>query len=247
MIVSIHQPNLFPWLGFFDKMACSDVFVLLDTVPFTKGGFQNRVQLKGSNGAQYLTVPVITKGRLGQLTHDVAINNLNQWKKDHPNTFMCLYRGTPGYDQLMSKLEQLYVPSYDKLVDFTIPGILLLKQELDIATGIIRASDLGITGNGSQLLCDLVCAVGGKVYISGPSGKAYLDEKAFEHRGIRVQYHQFQVFGYPQRFGDFGGGLSALDYLFNQPDLSLWRKRETYLHQADGDPARNRRGGANPC
>ena len=50
MIVSIHQPNLWPWLGFFDKMAASDLFILLDTVPFTKGGFQNRVQLKGPMG-----------------------------------------------------------------------------------------------------------------------------------------------------------------------------------------------------
>ena len=43
MIVTIHQPNFAPWTGYFDKMTKADVFVLLDTVPFTKGGFQNRV------------------------------------------------------------------------------------------------------------------------------------------------------------------------------------------------------------
>jgi hypothetical protein len=29
-VVAIHQPNFLPWLGFFDKLARADVFVLLD-------------------------------------------------------------------------------------------------------------------------------------------------------------------------------------------------------------------------
>ena len=36
MIVSIHQPQYFPYLGFFHKLARSDVFVALDTVQFLR-------------------------------------------------------------------------------------------------------------------------------------------------------------------------------------------------------------------
>jgi len=225
MLVAIHQPNLFPWLGFFDKMARVDIFILLDTASFTKGGFQNRVQLKDPNGAQWLTVPVMKRGRFGQLTLDVEINNLTRWTRDHLNTFMTLYHKTPGYDHLMPKLERLYTTQYTRLVDFTIPGIFLIRQELDIRTSIIRASELGATGSGSEFLCDLVTSVGGRVYLSGPSGRQYLDGSMFERRGIRVEYHEFRIFQYPQRFGGVIGGLSALDYLFNQPDLLLWRSR----------------------
>ena len=79
MIVTIHQPNFVPWTGYFDKMVRADVFVLLDTVPFTKGGFQNRVKVKGHDGPQWLTVPVHTKGKLGQLTTEVETNEARPW------------------------------------------------------------------------------------------------------------------------------------------------------------------------
>ena len=91
MIVTIHQPNFAPWTGYFDKMTKADVFVLLDTVPFTKGGFQNRVKIKGPGGPQWLTIPVHTKGRLGQLTRDVETNELKPWRGDHVKTLQTLY------------------------------------------------------------------------------------------------------------------------------------------------------------
>ena len=40
-VAAIHQPNFLPWLGFFHKMAVADVFILLDSVPFTKNSFQD--------------------------------------------------------------------------------------------------------------------------------------------------------------------------------------------------------------
>ena len=46
MIVTVHQPEHLPWLGFFDKMRQADVFVLLDTTQFAKDDFQNRNRIK---------------------------------------------------------------------------------------------------------------------------------------------------------------------------------------------------------
>lgn len=224
-MVAIHQPNLFPWLGFFDKMAQVDVFVLLDNVPFSKGGYQNRVQVKGSSGPVWLTVPVITKRRLGQNTMDVQINSTVGWQRMHLATLTAAYGRAPGFGKLMTRLQHVYSGSFIRLVDFTIPGILCLKELLGITTTIVLASELGVSGSGSSLLCEMVRRVGGTAYLSGPSGRNYLDISPFEQQGVEVAYHAFEPFEYPQRFGSFVPGLSALDYLANDPDTALWRAR----------------------
>lgn len=226
MIVTIHQPNLYPWLGFFDKMLQADLFISLDNVPFTKRGFQNRVQLKGAGGPQWLTLPVSSKGKYGQITGEVEISDEQPWSKSHLKTLELCYKATPYFPAVYPQIEEIYRNwSGTSMVEFNLLGISLIKELLGIETGIVSAQALGIQGTSSELLSDLVYAVGGTVYLSGPSGRQYLDETVFEKKGIRVAYHRFDSFTYPQRFGEFAGGLSALDYLFNAADVPLSERR----------------------
>ena len=49
MKITIHQPEHFPYLGFFQKMESADLFVILDDVQYTKNNFQNRNKFKNKN------------------------------------------------------------------------------------------------------------------------------------------------------------------------------------------------------
>lgn len=219
--VAIHQPNLFPWLGFFDKMAGADRFIFLDTVPFTKGGYQHRVQIKTSAGAPWLTAPVLTKGKLGQLTKDVCLDGARAWRQSHGEALRHAYGKAPAYGSRAPAISRVYSQAPDNLVAFALPGIVLLMQWLGLTTPTLMASEFATAGlSGSALLADLVLAVGGTTYVSGPSGRAYLDEEMFRNQGVRVEYKDFNPFNYPQRFGPFAPGLSALDFVFNVPDAA---------------------------
>ena len=59
-VVAIHQPNFFPWLGYFNKIARADVFILHDNVQFPKTGgtWMNRVRILVNGGPSWLTMPV---------------------------------------------------------------------------------------------------------------------------------------------------------------------------------------------
>ena len=62
MIVTIHQPEHLPWLGFFNKADQADLLVLLDVVQYRKDYFQNRNRILNQHGPIWLTVPVRVAG-----------------------------------------------------------------------------------------------------------------------------------------------------------------------------------------
>ncbi|WP_102126289.1 WbqC family protein [Deinococcus planocerae] len=222
MLVTIHQPNFLPWLGFFDKMADADLLVVLDHVGFEKGGYQNRVRVKGPSGEQWLTAPVNTAGRCGAPIHEVELNHRTPWGRNHRLTLRQFYGKTPGYAAQEELLETLYGGRPERLVDFTVPALGHLAGALGVSTPVVLASSLGVGGRRSELLCALVREVGGTAYLSGPSGRDYLDEEVFRRHGIEVHYHSFRPFAYPQPFGPFAPAMSTLDYLFNDPSREAW-------------------------
>ena len=81
--VCIHQPDFLPWLGFFDRLTQSDVFVVLDNVQFLRRGWHHRDKIKASNGEMWLTVPVKKSGRYEQLINQTEIENSTHWQDQH--------------------------------------------------------------------------------------------------------------------------------------------------------------------
>ena len=63
MRVVILQPSYLPWLGYFDQLYKSDVFVLYDDVQYDKHGWRNRNRIKTDKRPLWLTVPVLTHGQ----------------------------------------------------------------------------------------------------------------------------------------------------------------------------------------
>ena len=73
-IIVIHQPDLIPWIGFFDRLIKSDIFVVLDNVQYIRRGWHHRDKIKTASGSTWLTVPVKKKGRYEQLINEVEID-----------------------------------------------------------------------------------------------------------------------------------------------------------------------------
>jgi hypothetical protein len=216
VIVAAHQPNFAPWLGFFDKARHCDVLVLLDTVQFIKRGYQNRTRIKTASGSQWLTVPVISKGRYDQATRDVEIDETARWRQAHLRTLRTILARAPHRDALMDLVEPFY--SWDdvhKLVKLNIALLRTVAERLDIGTRLVLASELEAVGSSTALMVSLTRAAGGDVYLSGPTGRKYLEPELFAAAGLELRYHEFTSFEYPQLHGGFVPGLSCFDYIAN--------------------------------
>ena len=116
MKVSIHQPNYLPWLGFFNKISQSDVYVVFDDVQYPMGkDFHNRNQIKTNNGKTWLTIPVIGKSERRKF-NEIQIKD-NGWNEKHLNNIKNFYGKTKYFNDYYPDLEKFYTKTYDKLID----------------------------------------------------------------------------------------------------------------------------------
>jgi WbqC-like protein family len=223
LIVSAHQPNFAPWLGFFDKAWHSDVLVLLDTVQFIKRGYQNRSRIKAAGGPQWLTVPVVSKGRYDQATRDVEIDETARWRPVHLRTLQTVLARAPHRDALLEVIEPIYArDDVHRLVELNVALIRAVAERLGLPTRVVLASELDVSGSSTRLMLNLTRAVGGGTYLSGPTGRRYLEPELFAANGVALRYHEFTPFEYPQLHGAFEPGLSCFDYIANA-GFTRWR------------------------
>jgi len=218
-VVTIHQPNYLPWIGFFQKMALGDIFVILDTVQFSKDSYTQRTKIRTKEGWVWLTIPVERKYYFRPI-NEVCLPRNEKWKKKHKIAIISNYAKAPFFDK--NFVDQYYCNGITKLQEFNEFGIFYLKDKFGIETKVVRASELGINEGlkSTELLIEIVKRVGGDVYISGVSGKNYLEEEKFEKEGIEIRYFEFKPFEYPQRWEGFEPYMSAIDLLFNIGDKS---------------------------
>ncbi len=217
--VAIHQPEHLPWLGYLDKARKADRFIFLDTVAFKKNYFENRNRIRTDQGWAWLTVPILIKGRFGQAFTGVEINNQARWAEVYFRTIRQNYAKAPFWKAYERPLEELILRPWQRLVDFNLALIRFLFDAFGIRTATTRASELDVSGKKGELLLDICRKTGAGVYLSGPSGRDYLDESIFNAAGIGVEYHAFTHPEYRQMHTPFLPGMSSLDLLLNEgPD-----------------------------
>ena len=223
MKVSINQPAYLPWLGYFHRIAISDLHVVLDQVQFEKNSVTNRNKIRTSKGWSWLTVPIRTKGKFGALEiNTIEIDNSTNWAEKHWKTICQYYGKTPFFDQYFSELARIYGRSWDRLTDLTNEMDAYFMQEvLKITTPLRYGSELCSKGKKDDLVLNICLDVGATTYLSGPFGRDYLDEEKFFQAGIKIEYHDYVHPVYPQHYQPFEPFLSTLDLIMNCGDKSL--------------------------
>jgi hypothetical protein len=222
MLVAIHQPCFFPWLGYLDRMAEADLFVILDHVQFERRNYQNRTMVRLEDEARWLTVPVVQLSQkekiIDKMVDNPADTTGTRWWG--PNSFATLkyaYRKAPFFELYAKELQEIFHARWEKLLDLDMATLEFLRSKLEITTPLVRSSTLGPDGQRSELLLDICQKVGASAFLGGLGGsRTYLNKDAFDAAGMGVQWQEFKHPIYPQQGGgEFIKGLSALDVLFN--------------------------------
>jgi len=223
-VVSIIQPAYLPWLGYFDRVAKSDLLVVLDHVEMDKSSrtkFANRNRIRTPSAWSWLTVPVRTKGNF----NSVPIKNLpivqdSDWCRKHWNSIHANYARSSNFEEHSTFFKELYERKW-KYLDPLISEINdYLLHAFDISTKVVRSSELDPQETKSDLILELCHKVGAELYISGPFGRGYLDRAAFLNANIDLRFHDYPHPEYRQIFDGFEPYMSAIDLLFNHGSTS---------------------------
>jgi hypothetical protein len=226
--VVVLQPGYLPWLGFFDQLARADVFVLLDDVQYTKNDWRNRNRIKSSTGEpQWLTVPVLHRGRSTQLIKDAEITSDSRWAHSHLQAIRSNYARAPFFDLLFPVLKEVLSRPWRWLCELDRALIESLARLLGIDTPLLNASELPrFPGSSTERLVAIVRHLGGDRYLTGDAARSYLDLELFREAGITLEWQSYHHPRYPQLHGDFVPYLSVADLIFNLGPESLAMLRD---------------------
>lgn len=216
MRITIHQPEHMPWLGLLDKISDADLFVALDTVQFRTNYFQNRNRIRTASGWAWITMPVCRPRHIP--ISEVRIDFEGEHLQRYLNVLEGSYRHAPYFRELRPAVRTLLESAGERLVPVNMRIIEFLLDYLSIGTPVVLASDLGLPPivGGTAVTHAISVAVGATTYLSGPSGRDYLDVRPFEESGIRVEYHEFRHPEYRQLHGEFLPAMASIDLLLNE-------------------------------
>ena len=208
------QPNYLPWLGYFDMLARSDIFVIYDDVQFDKNGWRNRNKILNYPEPLWLTAPVLTADRSHQIIREVSLAN-SPWQKKHLKTLRHVYSKAPFFEWCYPELD-LYLTKYNYkyLLDLCINGHHVFSKLLGIESQLRFSSEIGFANIGRTerlvAICSNLC---GTCYIAASASRAYMIEEQWRLANIELRYQDYTHPVYPQSGNYFVGHLSVIDSL----------------------------------
>lgn len=215
MRLAAHQPQYMPWLGYFDKMARADRFVLLDTVQYKKNEWQNRNRIRTAPGWQWITVPV--RYRFPMRIREVPIDSASPWRRKQCEALRQSYARAPYRDAILPVLDALLERPIEDLATLNAESVRLLARLLEVRTPVVLASTLeGIPDGADERLIALCRTLGCDTYLAGQGGHGYMDLSLWRRAGITVEFQDFHHPVYTQCHDGFEACLSAIDLLMQR-------------------------------
>ncbi len=219
MRVGIHQINYFPWMGYFNKIAKSDVFIFLDEVQLTDNGMMQRNRIMNKKGEpSYITIAFNKKDYLERKFCEIELNENINWQQKQYNLLFDAYHKLPAWKEVIERINPIFFNTFHRLQEVNECSIQIVNNILGIDTKIIYQSSLDYDRNRQKndLVLSLCQACKADTYLSGNGARKYMDLDSFKDAHINVQFQTFEFPEYPQAHAlNFTPGLSILDMLFN--------------------------------
>lgn len=219
--VSMMQPYLFPYLGYFQLIATSDAFVLGDDLQYVKGSWINRNRVLCDGQPKLISFPLKKASHLGTIRERWLCDEFDKEAAALLRRISQLYARAPHRDEVLGLLREILGNPERNLAAFNEHSIRRICQYLGIDTPIHRASDFAIEPgiDKQERVIQTMEKLQGQLYINPIGGMDLYCPQRFGERGLQLRFLQMNEFSYRQFKEPFVPALSIIDVLmFNSRD-----------------------------
>lgn len=219
MKVLISQSNYIPWRGFIDLIRQADIYVVYDSMQFTKNDWRNRNLIRNNGQAKWLSVPC---GSSISRSIDEVYPVLNNWNEKHIATIKHSYSKTLFWPKFGDEIIETYTALSDcSLTELNIRLLSLIMKIENINTKIVK--DVNVISRSKLLQAErnerlvMLCKeLNAETYITAPAAKNYLRDKLFSNESINVYFYEYPKYA---SYTDLDRELSWIDPLVHKGSL----------------------------
>ena len=183
------QPYFFPYIGYWQLMALTDVYVIYDDVSFIKGGWINRNRILGPSGPTYINVPCKNAGS-GIRICDVGADISPRYLRKAENKLTFAYRRAPYFDEVYPFIFDVISFKSDSLADYLANSIEKTASLLGIGTVFIRTSKTQMAPElrGQARVIEICRQLGAASYLNAIGGVKLYNCAEFEKAGLTLKF-----------------------------------------------------------
>jgi hypothetical protein len=213
MRVAIMQPYFLPYIGYFQLIANSDLFILYDNIKYTKKGWINRNRFLLNGADATFSLPL----RKASDSLDIVDRELaTDFDRERLlNQLAGAYRKAPEFSVTLALLERIVRCEEQNLFRYIAYSIRVICEHLGIITDIKVSSQIAATHSlrGQGRVLSICKAVGAATYLNAPGGRALYDGEIFAEHNIKLEFLAPVIESYPQLGAPFLPALSVVDVM----------------------------------
>ena len=192
MVVAAMQPYFFPYIGYFQLMAASDLFIIRDDTQFIASGYVNRNRILVGGVPRWITLPV------ARAPHHLPIQSRRYLLHDRlakriRRRLVSAYERAPYFAEAMAAVDEALSCEDANVANFNTRLLVLLARRLGIHTPVRLASTIESADAGwrsEQRVIDICVQVGASAYVNPSGGFRLYDREHFAAAGVNLRFLQ---------------------------------------------------------
>ncbi|WP_291588240.1 WbqC family protein [Comamonas sp. UBA7528] len=220
MKISVMQPYFMPYIGYFQLIKYSDIFIVYDNIKYTKKGWINRNRMLCQGHEKIFSIPLVKDSDSLEIRDRYISENYSRSKL--LNQFHESYKKAPYYNFCTPLLEKIIDYKDDNLFNYILHSIKEISNHLGIESKIIKSSDVLIDHSlrSHEKVIALCKKMDGSDYINPIGGVDLYEKRVFNESNLNLHFLKSNSsIRYKQFNSNYIPWLSIIDMLmFTSPE-----------------------------